>query len=442
MDPKEVMSRFMNIFVSSSLFHAVHGGIGDVQLAAAYGDPELPEGAGPYLAEALAKGHFPIGPPPDADPPEVIVSICGNVLRHSRMGNRVRDHLFEKAKLVVDITFRMSETGRHSDILLPAAGWYEKLGLKYIPALTPYVTLGDRAVPPLGESKPEWEIFSLLAEKVGAEAKQRGISEVRGFRGDTCSIADIAERFSDDGRYGPGDEEKVVEFILGASSQTRGYTLEDLREKGGALRLKALGQDNGAGIRSEYSEHEPVVPHRDSFEKKKPYPTLTGRQQFYIDHPWFMKLGEELPVYKAPPAAGGDHPFTMTGGHTRWSIHAIWRDHALMLRLQRGEPVLFLNDEDADAKGIADHDVVRVWNDLGSCEARAKLTGAIRKNQVHIYHAWEPYQFRSKESHQSMCASPIKITQLVGDYGQLHWSYGHYEPNQTDRDTRVDIALA
>jgi hypothetical protein len=27
----------------------------------------------------------------------------------------------------------------------------------------------------------------------------------------------------------------------------------------------------------------------------------------------------------------------------------------------------------------------------------------------------------------------------VGDYGQLHWGYAHYEPNQTDRDTRVDV---
>jgi nitrate reductase alpha subunit len=33
----------------------------------------------------------------------------------------------------------------------------------------------------------------------------------------------------------------------------------------------------------------------------------------------------------------------------------------------------------------------------------------------------------------------MKVTQLVGDYGQLHWAYGHYEPNQTDRDTRVDF---
>jgi nitrate reductase alpha subunit len=220
-------------------------------------------------------------------------------------------------------------------------------------------------------------------------------------------------------------------------------TLEDLRREGGAVRLASLGaQGASAGIFSDYSFEEPVVPLRDFVEKKQPYPTLTGRQQFYVDHPWFLELGEELPVHKDPPAAGGNHPFTLTGGHTRWAIHAMWRDHTLMLRLQRGEPVVYVNSGNAREKAIADHDLVRVWNDVGSFTARAKLTGAIRPGQVHIFHAWEPSQFRDGRSHQSLAPSPIKVTQLVGDYGHLHWGFDRYEPNQVDRDTRVDIAKA
>jgi nitrate reductase alpha subunit len=118
----------------------------------------------------------------------------------------------------------------------------------------------------------------------------------------------------------------------------------------------------------------------------------------------------------------------------------MWRDHALMLRLQRGEPVVYLNARDARERGIADHALVRVWNDLGEFQARAKLTGAIRPGQVHIFHAWEPYQFRTGTSHQHLAPSPFKVTQLVGDYGHLRWGYAHYEPNQVDRDTRVDVA--
>ena len=119
----------------------------------------------------------------------------------------------------------------------------------------------------------------------------------------------------------------------------------------------------------------------------------------------------------------------------------MWRDHALLLRLQRGEPVIFLNGDDAERRGIGDHALVRVWNDLAEFQARAKVTGAIRPGQAHIYHAWEPYQFPTGISHQELAPSPFKVTQLVGDYGHLKWSYAHYEPNQVDRDTRVEIAL-
>jgi len=117
----------------------------------------------------------------------------------------------------------------------------------------------------------------------------------------------------------------------------------------------------------------------------------------------------------------------------------MWRDHDLMLRLQRGEPVVYLNPADCRSRGISDGDLVRVHNDLGGFEALAKVAGAIRPRQIHVYHAWEPYQFRSGVSHQEIAPSPLKITQLVGDYGHLRWRYAHYEPNQTDRDTRVDV---
>jgi anaerobic selenocysteine-containing dehydrogenase len=440
LDPDVVRQEFESMYVPSTIFHAVHGGLANLQTAAAHGDPSLREGARPFFDEALARGHFPVSPAPGAEPPEVLVSFCGNVLRHTRAGQHVRDTLFAKAKLIVDVNFRASETGRYADILLPAAGWYEKIGIKYIVAFVPYVTLGDRAVAPLGEAKPEWEIFSRLAERVAAEARRRGITSVRGFRGQECEISLLDERFSDRGRFGPDAQEDVVRFILDVSSASKGIDLEDLRRQGGAVRLSSLGPQGGtAGIYSDYEADEPVVPLRDFVEKKRPYPTLTGRQQFYIDHPWFLELGEELPTHKEPPAAGGDYPMTLTGAHARWSIHAMWRDHALMLHLQRGEPLVCLNDRDARERGITDHALVRVRNDLGHFVARAKLSGTIRPRQVHIFHAWEPYQFRSGTSHQSLAPSPFKVTQLAGDYGHIRWGYAHYEPNQVDRDTRVEV---
>jgi DMSO reductase family type II enzyme molybdopterin subunit len=438
--PEAVRKEFEGMYVPSTILHAVHGGLAEVATAPEHGDPLLPEGARPKLEHALAEGHFPIVPAPGDPSASVIFSFCGNVLRHTRRGERVRDTLFKNARLIVDVNFRMSETGRNSDIILPAAGWYEKIGIKYIAAFVPYVTLGDAASPPLAESKPEWEIFARLAERVATTARERGVDSILGFRGESCSLSDLGDRFTDDGRFPADGAEDVLRLILSVSSATKGVTLEYLRSQGGAVRIRSHGPEGGtAGIYSEFDPNEPIVPLRDFVEKKRPYPTLTGRQQFYIDHPWFLELGEELPTHKDSPAAGGQHPFTLTGAHTRWSIHAMWRDHAMMLRLQRGEPIVMLNDEVAEAHGIEDHGLVRVWNDLGEFEARAKLTGAIRPEQIHIFHAWEPFQFRKGVSHQSLVASPMKVTQLVGDYGHLHWGHAYYEPNQVDRDTRVNI---
>ncbi len=88
------------------------------------------------------------------------------------------------------------------------------------------------------------------------------------------------------------------------------------------------------------------------------YPTLMRRIQFYIDHETYLELGEELPTHKEPPLVGGNYPLVLSGGHTRWSIHAGWRDDPLMLREQRDEPVMYMNIADAKTRGISDADIV------------------------------------------------------------------------------------
>ena len=80
-----------------------------------------------------------------------------------------------------------------------------------------------------------------------------------------------------------------------------------------------------------------------SVRGKKPYSTLTGRQQFYIDHEWYLEVGEQLAVHKEPVAAGGSYPLRLTGGHNRWSQHSIFRANQPLLRLQRGSPVAYLS---------------------------------------------------------------------------------------------------
>ena len=441
MDPAGTEQFFAEYFVPGSIWHQVHGHLDDVSGDPKNGDTSTPRPAKEYLREAVEKKWFPVFPQP-GHPPQVAVSVFSNVLRHSRNNTRLLEKLWPKLKLAVDVNFRMNETGRWSDIILPAAFWYEKTDLKYLVSFVPYVHLGDRAVAPRGEAKPEWEIFALLSEAVAREARTRQLAPYKDIAARERDAQRLDQAFTDSGRFGPGAEEDALEFILGYSSVSKKVSLEDMRREG-AVRFRGTGPSGGtAGFFSDYSESEPLVPHRWFVEQKRRWPTLTGRQQFYIDHPWFLECGEALPVHKPPPRAGGDHPLVLSGGHTRWSIHSQWRDQGPLLRLQRGEPVVYLNDRDAADRGIGDHDLVRVRNDLGAFVLHAKIARYVQPGEIFVYHAWEPYQFQGGISDHGIIPSPFKPTNLVGDYGHLHWAYAHWEPNQVDRDTRVEVEKA
>ncbi len=121
----------------------------------------------------MDRGWARVRPAPDR-PPRVLVTSGVNPLRRWPLPQVVERVLWPKLDLIVAIDFRLSTTGMKSDLLLPAAGYYEKRGIKYAVALAPYVVIGDQAVPPLGESKNEWEITALLARTdPGARAGAR-----------------------------------------------------------------------------------------------------------------------------------------------------------------------------------------------------------------------------------------------------------------------------
>ncbi len=83
-----------------------------------------------------------------------------------------------KMDLVVDLNFRMDTSALYSDIVLPAATWYEKADLNstdmhsFIHPLTP-------AVPPSWESKSDWAIFRALSKKFSELAEKHFPEPVR-----------------------------------------------------------------------------------------------------------------------------------------------------------------------------------------------------------------------------------------------------------------------
>jgi len=69
-----------------------------------------------------------------------------------------------KLDLIVDLNFRMDTSALYSDIVLPAATWYEKADLNSTD-MHSFIHPLSAAVPPCWESKSDWQIFSALAEK-------------------------------------------------------------------------------------------------------------------------------------------------------------------------------------------------------------------------------------------------------------------------------------
>ncbi len=75
-----------------------------------------------------------------------------------------------KMDLVVDINFRMDTSALYSDIVLPAATWYEKEDLNTTD-LHSFIHPFGAAVPPCWESRSDWEIFKAIAQKVSELSK-------------------------------------------------------------------------------------------------------------------------------------------------------------------------------------------------------------------------------------------------------------------------------
>jgi DMSO reductase family type II enzyme molybdopterin subunit len=413
-----------------------------------YNDPALTRPVKDYIQEALDRNWQPISPRLPKRPRFFYYS-GPNPLRRWPNPSVIRDSLWKSIDTIVTLDFRMSTSALWSDYVLPGCGYYEKPGIKYTSSYIPYVIVGDRAVPPLYESKHEWDVALLLAKKIQERARQRGTPSYTDARGMEHRLDRVYDDMTADGAYleGPEGEERALDYIMQYSAITRHSGLgEGAWSKAvdkGMVKIKAVQPSALAVlfncVYSDYTEDEPMNSCGWFINRKNPWPTLTGRQQFYIDHEWFLEAGEELAVHKEPLAAGGPYPLRLTGGHTRWSMHSIWRANEHLLRLQRGEPVAYISIPDARARGIADHDQIVVRNDVGRFEVKAKVSGAVQPGTVIVYHAWESYQFKDGAVQNDVAPSPVKPLNLVGNYGQLHYRMASYTMNHVPKEVAVEI---
>ena len=425
----------------TSLMYFIHGGILDLCEKHPGWDPYLKRPVKEYVREAFEKKWQFIAPGPDKAP-RVMFALGGNFLRRARATQTLLANFLPKLRLLVTIDWRWNATAMYSDVVLPACSWYEKTSTFMVGSpVQPFVHIVNQAALPLYESIGEWKLFCLLARKIEERARARGVESFKDAAGVERRFAGLEDKITFGGLYHEDDEEGVARDALLNASNVEAVDWEEFKERGLAEYTGV-----GTGMRSignacDVVPGEPMVPLTWHTEKKEPYPTLTRRIQFLIDHELFRELGEDLPVHKDPPFAGGRFPLQITGGHARWSIHSDQVDDTLMLQLQRGAPVMFVSRQDAVARGISDGDMVEVTNDVGGFCIQVVVSPAVRPSQLIIYHAWENYQFSGWEHFKNVMASPLNPVELAGDYFHIRPITMANYPGFSDRDTRVEMRV-
>jgi len=191
-----------------------------------------------------------------------------------------------------------------------------------------------------------------------------------------------------------------------------------------------------------------------------PWRTLTGRQQFYQDHPWMRAFGETLASYRPPvdlKATVAIHGVRSNGNpeillnfitpHQKWGIHSTYTDNLLMLTLSRGGPIVWLSEDDAKLAGIVDNDWIELFNVNGALTARAVVSQRVMPGMVLMYHAQEKIVNTPGSEitgarggiHNSMTRIVLKPTHMIGGYAQQSYGFNYYGTIGTNRDEIVVV---
>ncbi len=373
--------------------------------------------------------------------PKVVLLFADNMLQRNKAESHYRRNFVEGLDLLVDVNHRMDSTALWSDYVLPAKSQYESWDLRGELGYHRFcnITVPPKGLKPIGETRSEWEICLLLAEAISREAVRRGVERLPdpdflAQAGDKAGpvmreLKNLPAEFTDGGQL--MNDEDVVRWLMKNVPAIAPWTPEDAMKRG----FVPLNRE--AGFNSPLYANRPFHSFENNVYLRQPYKTLSGRQQFYVDHPVFMKLGCATPT-ALPPLRPRSFPFAFYTPHTRHGIHSQWRTNTFLLRLQRGEPHVWLNPATAREKGIGEGVAVRVFNDVGEFFARAKLMPNVPPGSVVTDHAWEPYQFRNKLGLNNAVAGLLSPLELVDGWGHLTFN-PNWDGNMIAFESAVDV---
>ena len=236
---------------------------------------------------------------------------------------------FQRADLfTVVLEHFLTDTADHADYVLPATTQLEHLDVHTSYGHT-YVLLNQPAVPPLGQARPNTEIFRRLAAKMGFTEPCFSDSDAQLAR-------------------------QAVPSLDVARMEAQGWVKLDL----------------------------PALPFAEGG-----FQTPNGK--VIVDAPG-LGVPDYLPPYESvdsAPELARRFPLAMISPPARHFLNSTFVN-VVSLRSIEGEPVLELHPDDAAARGIADGQLVRVFNDRGEHRCKASVGGRARPGVVHGLGVW------------------------------------------------------
>jgi anaerobic selenocysteine-containing dehydrogenase len=234
-----------------------------------------------------------------------------------------------------------TDSADYADILLPATTQLEHVDA-HLAYGHLYMMANNAAIAPLGEAKANTEIFRLLAKHMG--------------------FTDPAFDETDDELAAQAFDKRDVRAVH--------FDWESLKRNGWSkLNMPAAPFAEGG------------------------FPTPSGKCEFYSASMQADGL-DPLPAYIAnyesvasTPELAARYPLAMISPPARNFLNSTFVN-VQSLRATEGEPHLDIHPLDAASRGIADQEMVRIFNDRGSFVARARVTPKARAGLVVGLSVW------------------------------------------------------
>jgi len=280
----------------------------------------------------------------------------GNPYHHHQDLNRLRQAWRKPDTIVFHEQF-WTPAAKMADIVLPATTSLERDDIGY-GSREPYVIAMKKARAPIGEARDDYAIFNALAQRLGVEQQH---SEGR------ASTQEWLEHLYEEAR---------------AKSARAGVELPAYAEFWAAGLAEAKGESRDpvmfAAFRADPEKNRLKTP-SGKFEIFSETIASFG----YDDCPGHATWLE--PVEWLGSKAAERYPLHMLSDQPADKLHSQLdhSPHARATKIKGRQPVT-LHPDDAAARGIADGDLVRMFNDRGACLAAARLSDRIRRGVVRL----------------------------------------------------------